>query len=290
MEANLMKTTNQVLSVGLAMAAIAIVLLLVLGVAVPAFPTALTAIAAPASTPTPLPGDVIPLKPIAGLTSLNATVSLEVDGLIDGERAQGDLEAVLTTNDQGESRITVSGSLLGDIVAEVGGSLIGLFTPSEVDIYKVPEGTYFVVNALFSLCIKAEDPEDTATLDEMSPQSLLSMLTGSDVARGKLVGEGTLDGVPVKHYVLDGDSFLAAAQESSDPQLREFGEALWSAEDADLYVDAKGGYPVAFQGSYGGSYEPLGFEGDFDVQIELTGVNTNTPVDLPSSCDTPISG
>jgi hypothetical protein len=280
------KKTNQIL---FAVGAIAIVLLLMLGVAVPAFPTTLTAVAAPASTPTPLPGDVIPLKPIADLTSLNATVSLEVNGMINGERTQGDLQAVLTTNDQGKSKITVSGSMLGDIVAEVGGALVGLFTPSEVDIYKMPDGTYFVINALFPLCIKADDPEDTAALEEMSPESLLTMLTGSDVARGKLVGEATLDGVPVKHYVLDGDAFLAAAQESSDPNLREFGEALWSAEDADLYVDAEGGYPVAFSGSYSGSYEPLGFEGDFDVQIELTGVNTNTPVDLPASCDRPIS-
>ena len=38
-----------------------------------------------------------------------------------------------------------------------------------------------------------------------------------------------------------------------------------------------------------GKYEPLKFEGDFSVQIELTGVNANTPVDLPASCANPIS-
>jgi len=99
----------------------------------------------------------------------------------------------------------------------------------------------------------------------------------------------TRNGVPVKHYVINGEAFLAAAQKSSDPKLRAFGESLWSAEDADLYVDAKGGYPVAFHGSYGGAYEPLMFQGNFDVQIELTGVNTNTPVVLPASCNKPIS-
>ena len=64
---------------------------------------------------------------------------------------------------------------------------------------------------------------------------------------------------------------------------------MWSAEDADLYVDPEGGYPVAFRGSYSGAYEPLKFEGDFEVQIEVTGVNTNTPVNLPASCNNPIS-
>jgi len=284
-----MKTLNQVLSIGIAMVVIVFVLFLVLSVAAPAFSATLTALLAQASTPTPLPGEVIPLEPIAGLTSLNATVKIDVNGLMDGKRAQGDLNAVLTTNDQGKSRITVTGSLLGDIAAQVGGSLVGLFTPSKVDIYKVPEGTYVVVNGLFPVCVKPKAPKATAALDEMSPQSLLSMLTSSDVARGKLVGQETLNGVPVKHYVLDGDAFLAAAQKSTDPKLRAFGEALWSAEDADLYVDAKGGYPVAFRGSYSGTYEPLKFEGDFDVQIELTGVNTNTPVDLPASCNNPIS-
>jgi hypothetical protein len=280
-----MKTINKVLSVGIAIVTIAVVLILVFGVAAPAFSATLTALLAP----TPPPGEVIPLKPIAGLTSLNATVKLDVNGLINGKRAQGDLTALLTTNDQGKSQITVSGSLLGDIAAEVGGSLVGLFTPSKVDIYKMPDGVYVVVNGLFPVCVKPKDVKATAALDEMSPQSLLSMLTSTDVARGKLVGEETLNGVPVKHYVINGDAFLAAAQKSSDPKLKAFGESLWSAEDADLYVDAKGGYPVAFSGSYSGEYAPLKFEGDFAVDIELTGVNTNTPVNLPASCNKPIS-
>jgi len=281
-----MKKTNQVFSVGVAMVLIAFVLFLVLSAAAPAFSATLSALVA---SSTPPPGDVIPLKPITDLTSLNATVKIDVNGLINGKRAQGDLNAVLTTNDQKKSQISVTGSLLGDIAAQVGGSLVGLFTPSKVDIYNVPEGTYVVINGLFPVCVKPAAPNATAALDEMSPQSLLSMLTSSDVARGELVGQETLNGVPVKHYVINGDAFLAAAQKSKDPKLKAFGEALWSAEDADLYVDAKGGYPVAFRGSYSGEYEPLKFEGDFDVEIELTGVNTNTPVTLPASCNKPIS-
>jgi hypothetical protein len=115
------------------------------------------------------------------------------------------------------------------------------------------------------------------------------MLTNSDVARGKFVGDEKLNGMPVKHYVIDGDAFLAAAQKSSDPKLQAFGEALWSADDIDLYVDATGGYPVALRGNFSGAFEPLKFEGDLGVQIELTGVNTNPKVELPSSCNKPIS-
>ena len=281
-----MKKSNQNLFAGIAV----VVIIILLGVAWPFFSTAaLTIQGTVTSSPTPLAGEVIPIEPLADLTSLNATVKIDVNGLINDQRARGDLNAVLTTNDQNKSRITVSGSLLGDITAQVGGSLVGLFTPSTVDIYKVPEGTFIVANGLFPVCVKRDSPKDTETLNEMSPSSLLSMLTGSDVARGQLVGEESLNGVPVKHYVLDGDAFLAAAQTSSDPQLRAFGEALWSAEDADLYIDTESGYPVAFRGSYSGEYEPLNFEGNFDVQIEVTGVNTNTPVNLPSSCNRPIS-
>lgn len=285
-----MKQANRPTPAGIALIATAVALIVVLTVVVPAFSATLTGVVVPASTPTPYPGDVIPLQSIAGLTSLNATVQLEVNGLIHGQRAQGDLNALLATNDQDASRITITGSLLGQLAAQVGGSLVGLFTPSSVDIYKVPEGTYVVVNSLIPVCVKPASLNATAPLDEMSPANLLSMLTSSDVARGKLIGQETLNGKKVKHYVLDGDAFLAAAQASTDPKLRAFGEALWSAEDADLYVDAKTGYPVAFRGNYSGAYEPLKFEGDFAVQIDLTGVNTNPPVSLPSSCANPISG
>ena len=149
-----MKTTNQILSAVVAMVVIATVVFLALGVAGPAFSTA--TLKAFVGQATPPPGDVIPLEPIAGLTSLNATVKLDVNGLIDGKRAQGDLNGLLTTNDQGKSRITVSGSLLGDIAAQVGGSLVGLFTPSKVDLYKVPDGAYVVVNGLFPVCVKPD--------------------------------------------------------------------------------------------------------------------------------------
>jgi hypothetical protein len=282
-----MRKTNQYFSAGVAMVMIALVLFLALSTAAPGFSATLSALLAPTSTPPP--GEVIPLKSIAGLSSLNATVKIEVNGLINGKRAQGNLNATVTTNDQKKSQVTVTGSLLGQIATEVGGSLVGLFTPSKVDVYKVPEGTYIVVNALIPICVKPEAANATQTLDDMTPQSLLSMLTSSDVARGKLVGEETLNGAAVKHYIINGDAFLAAAKKSTDPKLKAFGEALWSAGDADLYVDAKGGYPVAFHGSYSGAYEPLKFEGDFDVQVQLTGVNTNTPVNLPASCNKPIT-
>jgi hypothetical protein len=283
MELKIMTTKYKYISVGIFLAAFALVLVLMFGKVIPAFSARL------ASTPTPPPGDVIPLQPISGLTSLNATVNISVNGLINGQRAQGSLQAVLTTNDQGKSQATISGTLLGQLATQVGGSLVGLFTPSSVDVFKVPKGTYVVVNSIFPVCVKPADPKATKALDDMGPQAMMSMLTSSDVARGKYIGEETLNGVKVKHYMIDGDTFLTAAQNSSDPKLKAFGDALWTAEDADLYVDSKGGYPVAFRGSYSGEYEPLKFQGEFTVDIQLTGINTNTAVNLPASCNKPIS-
>jgi hypothetical protein len=89
-----MKTRSHSLAAGIALTAIVIGLFLVLSGAGPALSSAtLAALAAQASTPTPLPDDVIPLKSIAELSSLNATVTIDVNGLIDGQRAQGDLTA-----------------------------------------------------------------------------------------------------------------------------------------------------------------------------------------------------
>jgi hypothetical protein len=281
-----MKTTNRYLSAVIALAVIAIVAFLALDL--PGAVLRTDAFVSPPA-PTPPPGDPIPLKPLTDLSSLNATVKINVNGLIDGKRMQGDLTGLLASNDQKKSQITVSGGLLGDLAAQIGGSLVGLFTPSKVDIYKVPDGTYIVINGLFPVCVKPKALNATASLEEMSPQSLMTMLTSSEVARGKLVGEETLNGVPVKHYVINGDAFLAAAQKSKNEKLRTFAEGLWSAEDADLFVDAKTGYPVAFSGSYSGSYAPIKFEGDFGVQLELTGANTNPRVELPAACNKPIS-
>ena len=106
----------------------------------------------------------------------------------------------------------MSGSLLGPIAAQVGGSVLGMFTPSKVDLYKVPAGAYIAVNSLVPICVKPDTSDATAALDELSPSSMMNMLTGSDVARGKFVGDEKLsNGTPVRHYVIDGDAFLAAA-------------------------------------------------------------------------------
>jgi hypothetical protein len=281
-----MKTKKSALATAIAVTGI--VLLLALGFAAPAFSKSnMFSLLAATSTPTPSAGDAIPLKSISDLTSLNATVKINANGLIKDQRTQGDLTAELTTSEQG-SKITVTGPLLGDIAAQVGGSLVGLFTPSSIDIYKVPQGNYIVVNSLIPVCIKPSSPKATAAFDELSPQNLLGMFTNSDVARGKLADKMTVNGVPVNHYVINGEAFLTAAQKSQDEKLKAFGDALWKAKDADLYVDAKGGYPLAFSGSYSGSYDPLKFQGDFDVQIELTGINQGASVKLPAVCNKPI--
>jgi hypothetical protein len=252
----------------------------------------------PTNTPTPRPtptatpnpaGEPIPLKPLTDLTSLNATVKISANGTLNGKPVQGDLNADLTANNQKKSQIVVTGDLLGDAVVQIGGSAVSLFRPSQATVYTMPDGTYIVLKGLFDVCIKPKDSKATETMAQLSPQDLMMMLTSSDVARGKRVGEETLNGTTVEHYIINGPAFLTAAQQSADPTVRTFGEALRSADDADLYVDSTGGYPVAFRGSYTGAFAPLKFDGDFSVQIDLTGVNQNTPVSLPKACNNPIS-
>src|SRR5262245_46972083 len=125
-----MNTNQKFLVIALAVAVGAVVFFMTFNLAGPAVSTlSLASFQAATSTPraTAAPsGEAIPLKPLTDLTSLNATVKLNVNGLMKEKRAQGDLTALLTTNDQNKSKITVSGSLLGDIAAQVGGSIVGL--------------------------------------------------------------------------------------------------------------------------------------------------------------------
>lgn len=233
-------------------------------------------------------GAPIPITPLTGVTSLDATVVINVDGTVDGKPTTGDLTAKLTTNDQAMSQIDVTGSLLGDVAAKVGGAAVKLFRPSKVSVYVVPAGAYAVVSGFLDVCVQAKDPSSTAALDQLSPQGLMTILTSSDVARGTYVGDETLNGMAVKHYVINGDAFLAAAQSSADPTVNKFAQSLTSATDADLYVAVDTGYPVAYRGGFGGTFEPLQFDGNLTVAIDVTGINDNTPVTLPGACDHPV--
>jgi hypothetical protein len=231
----------------------------------------------------------IPLTSLGELQSLDATVTLNASGELQGKAMEGDLTIGLTSNDQRESRIDITGSLLGPVAAQVGGRLVGLFRPRAVSVYTVEDGTYVVVSGLTDVCVKPGDNAATAALAQLSPQNLMTLLTSSDVAQGTLVGEESIDGLPVAHWAIDGEAFLEAALASGDPTVQTFGRSLRDARDADLYVATDSGYPVRYVGGFSGAYEPLGLDGDFSVQIDLTGIDTDTPVTLPGACDHPIA-
>jgi len=254
----------------------------------------LAAAAGSAAQSSPVPGsstgplEMITLSALADVTSLDATVTITADGTMGGQAMRGDLTADLSSNDQAQSRIDITGSLLGPVASKVGGSLVGLFRPSRVSVLTT-DATYIVVSGLTDLCVKPSDPSSTSALSQLSPQGLMTTLTSSDQPIGRYVGDETLNGQAVKHYVIDGPAFLAAAASSSDPTVHKFASSLTSAADADLYVAADTGYPVSYSGSFSGGYEPLDLAGDFGVKIDVTGIDTNPVISLPSACDHPIS-
>ena len=92
----------------------------------------------------------------------------------------------------------------------------------------------------------------------------------------------------VKHYVINGDTFVVPLKRAAI-ETANLRQGVVVGGRRDVYVDTKSGYPVAFRGGYSGEYEPINFEGDFSVDLALTGVNTNPAVDLPSACNKPIS-
>jgi hypothetical protein len=231
----------------------------------------------------------IPISSLGDLTSLEASVTLNAVGALQGKEMAGDLTVQLVGDEQQQYRIDITGDLLGPIAAQVGGRLVGLFRPKRVSVYVVEEGNYVVVSGLTDLCVRTEDTATTDALSQLSPRALMEILTDADVARGRLVGTESLDGTPADRYVIDGSSFLTAAQASADPTVQAFGQSLTSAADADLYIDPQTGYPVRYEGAFSGAYEPLGLDGDFGVRIDLTKTQTDATVTLPSACDRAIS-
>jgi hypothetical protein len=231
----------------------------------------------------------IPLTSLGDLTALEATVTLSAAGSLRGEEMAGDLLVELVGDEQGQYQIDITGDLLGPIAAQVGGKLVGLFRPKRVSVYVVEDGNYVVVSGLTDVCIRTEDTSATEALSQLSPRTLMTILTDGDVANGSLVGAESWDGVPVDHYNIDGDTFLAAAQGSNEPAVQAFGRSLRGASDADIYIDTASGYPVRYQGAFSGAYEPVGLDGDFSVRIDLTKVGTDSVVTLPRACDLPVS-
>jgi hypothetical protein len=245
-------------------------------------------------SPTPVSAETaagvpIPISSLGDLTSLEAEVTLSAAGSLQGKEMSGDLNVQLLGDEQQQYRIDITGDLLGPIAAQVGGRLVGLFRPKRVSVYVVEDGNYIVVSGLTDVCVRTEDTATTEALSQLSPRTLMEILTNADVARGQLVGTEPLNDRPADHYTMDGAAFLAAAQASGDPTVQAFGQALRSASDADLFVDVESGYPVRYEGAFSGAYEPVGLDGDFSVRIDLTKVGTDATVTLPKACDRAIS-
>lgn len=257
---------------------------LAIAVIVAALMTSAASVAAQPAAPLP-----IPLTPLGDLTSLEATATVSAAGSMNGQEMAGDLVMQLVADERQQYRVDITGDLLGPVAAQVGGRLVKLFRPKRVSAYVVEEGNYVVVSGLTDICLETEDAAVTEALSQLSPKTLLTMLTDSDVANGSLVGAESLDGVTVDHYVIDGPTFLAAAQASGDPAVQAFGQALRGADDADIYIDTESGHPVRYEGAFSGAYDPLGLDGDFSVRLDLTGVGTDSSVTLPKACATPIS-
>ncbi len=230
----------------------------------------------------------IPLASLGDMSSLEASASLSATGSLNGKEMSGDLMVQFLGDEQQQYRIDITGDLLGPITAQVGGKLTRFFRPKQVSVYVVEDGNYIVASGLTDVCIKTEDAAATDALSQLSPRTLMAILTDSDVAKGSFVGAESLDCTPVDHYVIAGTTFLAAARASTHPAVQTFGEALRSATDADIYIDTETGYPVRYEGAFSGEH-PMGLDGDFSVRIDLTKVGTDKTVILPKVCDKPIS-
>jgi hypothetical protein len=230
----------------------------------------------------------IPLTGLGDMTSLEASASLSATGSLKGKEMSGDLLVQFLGDDRQQYRIDITGDLLGPIAAQVGGKITRFFRPKQVSVYVVEDGNYIVASGLTDVCIKTEDTAATDALSQLSPRTLMAILTDSDVAQGSLVGAESLDGTPIDHYVIDGPTFLAAAKASSHPTVQTFGRALRDARDADLYIHSETGYPVRYEGAFSG-HHPIGLDGEFSVRLDLTKVGTDGTVTLPKACAKPIT-
>jgi hypothetical protein len=204
--------------------------------------------------------------------TLKSVLTMNAQGEdFDGNAVDGDLNLELIANEKlGEYAFTMQGGLV-PLVG--GGDLDGV---SKVGVYQVDDTTYMLTEGdTDNTCTRR--PSEPDEFEGMTPESMLSTLTDDEKLYGTLAGEETVNGIQVRHYVVD-------AQKSIDEASA--GSMIETLSKADIYLAAEGGYVVRFTAQYDGEMDlwDSGLDGNLKTQFDLVELNSGTRVVLPEQC------
>jgi hypothetical protein len=155
-------------------------------------------------------------------------------------------------------------------------------------VYRLSGGSYLLyqfASDTYIDCVKLSDPDaqDPFYQHQTPFESLLQMT--QRFLYGSLVGEEEVNGVPVRHYVLDEAAFNAAALADDSQEVRNtLGKVKLTG--GDVYLARDGNYVVRLGAGYQGTVQGLepGLSGDLRLDFDLTRPEGENGVGMPEAC------
>jgi hypothetical protein len=222
------------------------------------------------------------------LQVFRSVLTLQLDGKGASGKAMRDdltLERVSTTGIR-EQATVMSGSLTARIVTDVT-KVDRAYAIARTGVYKMITGTYWMAEYADGslpncahLRYESDDPLRNSTWLDM----LLQRMRG--FFYGRLASEEQVNGVWVKHYVLDADAVNAAVRKTDDYATRTTLGVLGFSK-GDAYFATDGGYLVRLDVDFNGAIKDYGFSGTAHLSYNFTWPGAETRVIPPPICTRP---
>ena len=222
------------------------------------------------------------------LQASRAVVAMTLDGAMTGGKQSHDELVVERSNSTGfrPQTIVMSGSLTTRAFSDLTKSELA-YKLARTTLYKSQTGAYLMAqysDGHIDNCAHLDYYTDSSFMDSPVTEVMLQQIKRYLV--GRLVSVEQVNGVRVKHYLLDATEFNAVIQKSEDytTRLRLGGLNLTGG---DVYLADEGAVLVRLSADFTGSIKDLDFNGKMHFDYDLTRLDNQPQVVLPSICTGP---
>ncbi len=246
------------------------------------------------SQPAQAQGKLVPIKikPLSDtypvINSLRLQFEIAQDGKSVGTGSggiavKGNVFAKIDVNNQKEQRrTTLGGSLLVQQLKE------GYPPGTQVSVLNFGSDAYVLLEADKATCQKSDDDGFTKQIDSLrenfdkAVNELVTALSQSKTPIASLVGDETVNGIDVQHYVVDsasptGKPFLEGLNKNGD-QFKQARVDVWTATEGSYLVklELKGTGKTQLTGA--------SVDGKLSFSVSYSDINKKVEITLPKSC------
>ncbi|NJM40863.1 MAG: trypsin-like peptidase domain-containing protein, partial [Anaerolineae bacterium] len=241
-------------------------------------------------------GKLVPItiKPLSDtypeIDSLRLQFDIVQDGKdADGKVVKGNVFAKIEVNNAKEQRrTTLGGSLLVEQIQT------GLPAKTQISVLNFGSDAYVLLEADKTTCLKTEDDSFTKEIDNLQGtfdeaiNELVTALSQNDKTPiASLVGEETMNGIDVQHYVVDsattaGKPILQGLNKDGN-QFKQAKVDFWTATEGDYLVK------LALNGTGKNNLTGDSVDGKITFSVAYSDINKTVNLTLPRSCQSAVA-